>query len=72
MVKRVEGQIGRQLDEIHYYGQFGNIGMTIKFQKVLRVSQGLDFVFHYREAITGIMEEGPGSENEIQKGNIKM
>lgn len=72
MAKRVERQIGRQLDKIFYYGQFCDIGETIKFYKILKVSQGLDFLFHHREAVTAITEEGPGSENEIQKDNIKM
>lgn len=38
MAKKVERQIGRQLDKIFYYGQFCDIGETIKFYKILKVS----------------------------------
>ena len=55
------------MDRILYYGQFHDIGKT-KFYKILKVRQGLDFLFQYGEAVTPVK----GSENEIQKGNLKM
>lgn len=56
------------MDRILYFGQFHDIGKTIKFYKILKVRQGLDFLFQNGEAVTPVK----GSENENQKGNFKM